>query len=608
MPDNQEHDPIHEQHVNIFNLLRRLQHHTRANIPALVAQRVAGSFTLQQDTTPQEATQRVRVLVYPQDPFVSEPEVRTMDVEDIKPGLINSRVQVQDSGGAVAQPDDEGDYLYWPDSPQFAQVNAFYYTTFTLRMYERFAQRALPWSFPSPRITIDPRVGSGGNAFYNEQDQLLGFNQFQVEGVAFNTAHSADIVTHEAAHAVLDGLRDLYNESFGLGAGAFHESFGDITAMLVALHDETLIRRLLDWTDGNLHMNNFVSALAEQITSGLQSVTSGHVRNHTVYLRNAFNQFKALSFDELLAEAVQPEMQLSRESHNYSRLFTGAFYDITVGIYERLRERMQDLIAIHRARDIMGYTLVCAIELGPVGEVDFSDLARAFITADVVVNDGAYQDIMRNVFDKRAILNTTAAQEHIQSLKTLPKLKLPETLNSALASALFLEREVLPALNLPKELNLIPLNAYRNGWGYAYISYFMSKRITLSGTAYGEFDGAQVDVFGGLTLMFDDKGDLRSIVQRFPTNEDLRQIQIMTADVIKDGLVVDERYPNFSQPLHTFYARRVDKPHALALPNPDRTDQTKSADIIVRFPVIFDIFADTKAPLRDYVQIPRRRD
>lgn len=266
MPEQDQEQPQHEQHVNIFNLLRRLQHHMRANLPAMIAQRTAGSFTLQQDAAPQQATSRVRVMVYPQDPFVSEPEVRTMDAEDIQPGLVNTRVQVQDSTAPIATPDDDGDYLYWPDQPQFAQVNAFYYTTFTLRMYERFAQRAIPWAFAAPRIRIDPQTGSNGNAFYNEQDQLLGFNQFEIDGKLFNTAHSADIVCHEAAHAVLDGLRDLFNESFGLGPAAFHESFGDITAMLVALHDETLIRRLLEWTNGDLHMDNFVSALAEQIT------------------------------------------------------------------------------------------------------------------------------------------------------------------------------------------------------------------------------------------------------------------------------------------------------------------------------------------------------
>src|SRR5690606_1079818 len=137
----------------------------------------------------------------------------------------------------IALTDSEGHYMYWVGTAEFDQVNAFYYTTFTLRMYERYADRQIPWSFPSARLKIDPHVGDLANAFYNEQEQLLGFHTFiNKNGEKHSTAQSADIVTHEAAHAILDGLRDLYNESFGLGARSFHESFGDISAILVALH------------------------------------------------------------------------------------------------------------------------------------------------------------------------------------------------------------------------------------------------------------------------------------------------------------------------------------------------------------------------------------
>src|SRR5690606_15601774 len=128
----------------------------------------------------------------------------------------------------LAHPDEDGNYIFSVDTSQFELVNAFFYTTFTLRMYERYARRAIPWAFPGARITVDVHVGNDANAFYNENARLLGFHTFTGhDGVERSTAISADIVTHEAAHAVLDGLRDLWNESFGLGPRAFHESFGD---------------------------------------------------------------------------------------------------------------------------------------------------------------------------------------------------------------------------------------------------------------------------------------------------------------------------------------------------------------------------------------------
>jgi hypothetical protein len=209
-------------------------------------------------------------------------------------------------------------------------VNAFYFATYTLRMFERYAHRQIPWSFPATRITINPHVGDLANAFYNEHERLLGFHSFaSPTGEQQSTAQSADIVAHETAHAVLDGLRDLWNESFGLGARAFHESFSDMAAMLVALHDDSLMRRLLEWTNGNLKTSNFISEVAEQLTEALNN--SPHFNERSIYLRNGFNTLTNKPFDELNYVPTDPQTDLGRQEHNFSRLFTGAFYDIWVG-------------------------------------------------------------------------------------------------------------------------------------------------------------------------------------------------------------------------------------------------------------------------------------
>jgi hypothetical protein len=158
--------------LSIFSRLRRLQEQNRSDIPGVIAQKALSSFALQPASAPVPQQSYVNIVVYPQDPFVSEPEVRQMNADDISPGLVNMRVQVQDKFAPLAQPDEQGNYMYWPGSPEFDQVNSFFYTTFTLRMYERYARRPLPWSFPAPRITVDPHAGVGGNAFYSEQERL----------------------------------------------------------------------------------------------------------------------------------------------------------------------------------------------------------------------------------------------------------------------------------------------------------------------------------------------------------------------------------------------------------------------------------------------------
>ena len=96
--------PMTDEKQSEFYRLRRLQEQNLSNIPGLIAQRALSSFTLQQEPLSEEIND-VRVLVYPQDPFVGEPEVRTLTAVNIKPGLINSRIRVRDSQGNITQPD-----------------------------------------------------------------------------------------------------------------------------------------------------------------------------------------------------------------------------------------------------------------------------------------------------------------------------------------------------------------------------------------------------------------------------------------------------------------------------------------------------------------------
>lgn len=593
-----------DEKASIFFRLRRLQEQNRSDIPGMMMQKNMNAFTLHQDAAPEPLPNTVSVVVHPQDPFVSEPAVRQINAADIGTGLVNTRFQLRDSVVKPAKPDAQGNYLFWPGTPEFDQINSFYYATFTLRMYERYAHRTLPWSFPAPRLLIDPHAGDGANAFYSEQDRLLGFHSFQVDDEFIYSAQSADVVSHETAHAVLDGLRDLYNESFGLGAAAFHESFGDMTAVLVALHDDSLVRRLLEWTKGDLRLDNFISVVADQLTERLRQRGEA-MPGRTVYLRNALNDLKALPFDQLPINPSNPEVELGREIHNYSRLFTGAFYDILVGIYESLRRTMEDRTAIHSTRDIVGHLLIGAVELGPVGEMDFIDMARAFLAADVMLYEGKHVPILQTVFDIRGIFSKAESDAFLDLLKGLPDVRAPETIDSAVDAALFLEQKIAPALSIPSDLT--PMNAYRNAEGTTFVTYFNHRRTTLSGSQYQEFAGSHLDAFGGLTLAFDASGRLRNVCLRPVTDEDIRQIHILTADLIAEGAIVASGGGHLAsaQPLYN----QPDNPVGLWLANPPLLDAPLATGRakLVKFPVIFDHLPDQISDRLHYLAAWRRK-
>jgi hypothetical protein len=97
-----------------------------------------------------------------------------------------------------------------------------------------------------------------------------------------------------------------------------------MTAVLVALHDDALVKRLLTWSKGDLRLDNFVTAVAEQITDRLLT-RAGQIHGRTIYLRNALNDLIFKPFDELPYLPENPQVELGREMHNYSRLFTAHF-------------------------------------------------------------------------------------------------------------------------------------------------------------------------------------------------------------------------------------------------------------------------------------------
>jgi hypothetical protein len=137
------------------------------------------------------------------------------------------------------------------------------------------------------------------------------------------------------------------------------------------------------------------------------------------------------------------------------------------------------------------------------------------------------------------------------------------------------------------------MGTHRNGAGHAYLSYFFSQRIILEGERYQQFDGAGIDVFGGLTLMFDATGRLRSVCFRPVSAEDVRQIKIMVADLINLGLIADS--------LPVTGDLTAPQPQALHLPGfPGKLRRDEAR--LVKFPALFDAVPEPPDDLGDYLQ------
>jgi hypothetical protein len=86
---------------------------------------------------------------------------------------------------------------------------------------------------PGPVLGVSLDKGVDLNAYY-DRTELAFFHQ-KLGQVTYYSGESPDVVCHEMGHACLDAHRpELWDAPF-IEAGAFHESFGDMSAILSAL-------------------------------------------------------------------------------------------------------------------------------------------------------------------------------------------------------------------------------------------------------------------------------------------------------------------------------------------------------------------------------------
>lgn len=251
-------------------------------------------------------------------------------------------------------------------------------------------------------LVVIPRAGNDLNAYYDRTYlKFFYFMNKKTKNILY-TCQSADIVAHEFGHAFLDILRpDLFSVQ-SYEAWAFHESFGDMTAILSIMQWEQVIDRAIAQTSGNLMQSNIISRLAEEMGKTIYELTNGKQGHLAFALRDAVNDFYYIQPEKLKDNT--DDNVLSRECHNFSRVWTGAWYEVMVRMYQKnMTDGMAPKHALVLARDtITVYLLHASLYADTVRF--FDSVARQMMHYDKVNNEGKYKQIMEEVFTRRNIL------------------------------------------------------------------------------------------------------------------------------------------------------------------------------------------------------------
>jgi hypothetical protein len=359
---------------------------------------------------PARAYARTRKLtVVAQDPSVTVDgkilrALVEVPTEALQPGPRGYRVQVIDydaSTGKLYRPRvtrlDGDPFASASDAellgnPAFHAQNAYAIVMRTLARFEYALGRRVSWSFSGHQLQIAPHAFADCNAFYSKRDRALLFGYFPARdsGMVF-TSLSHDIVSHETAHALLDGLRPRYTAPSSPDQAAFHEGFADIVALLSVFSLPEVVGKMLD-LDGERGSRYAISrkvltpnrlrqtvllGLAEQMGSELAAVR-GNALRQSAMLRPSTSYMRDPAFEEphergeiLVAAVMNAFLEV------WCRRLKSAG-EIEPGFVDRLR-------VVEDGADIAARLLTMAIralDYAPPTDLEFCDFLSAMLTAD----------------------------------------------------------------------------------------------------------------------------------------------------------------------------------------------------------------------------------
>lgn len=242
-------------------------------------------------------------------------------------------------------------------------------------------------------LNIIPRAGVMFNAFY-DGNALNFFYNSDSAGNLIYTCDSPDIVSHELGHAILDALRPELWSIPGMEVFSFHESFGDINAILSTLRNKEVVDYVIEETGGDLSKSNIVSRLAEQLGRALIGKN---------YLRDACNSFQYCDVNSLPGSGSNEI--LIREPHSFSRVFTGAWYDAFVNVYNAMGGSTRNECLSKTAQHMSRITYSSVLLAAAVPNF-YNSVAQSFLEVDRQYG-GFYHNHMLSAFQKRGILPRT---------------------------------------------------------------------------------------------------------------------------------------------------------------------------------------------------------
>lgn len=489
-----------------------------------------------------DAKLQLPFVTYFQDPFVAKADPRRGFDEEVyvdwEPGFADgptsSRFAIVDFNGdtnTLERPavwDMQRETFLTPDGKpvdrdavqtmQFQQVSVWALLQCALAFFEdSFALgRRIPWAFEGNRLIVVPHAGYGENAYYDRGSKSLQFYYFNDQDAqTVYTCLSSDIVYHEFGHAVLDGIRPLYNESINPQTAAFHEFVGDLTAILLTLKNKELRHQLAESARGKFTDATALSSLAEEF---------GQAVKGRPYLRSARNT------------ETMTTLKGETSPHRLSEVLTGAVFDALIAIGEIYETRAtrhpgakpkSNKQIFWDAADRMQRTAIQPLDLLPPVDVTFRDYAYAVCRSQELsdpLDPEGYRNLLIEVFVKRKILGKADAEalrrpHYLYERADLSVRHSIDDISRSRASAYRFLDDNREDLLIPARRDFFVADLYDAKKRFrqnqplprqVVLQYVWREEVFLEGERFGAYAGRTTAMLCGGTLVFNENGNVLS--------------------------------------------------------------------------------------------------
>lgn len=294
--------------------------------------------------------------------------------------------------------------------PNFHAQNVYAIVMRILTRFEFALGRRVSWGFYGHQIKVAPHAFADANAFYSENDQALMFGYFPgMSGRMVFCCLSHDIVAHETAHALLDGLRTRYTDPSSPEQAAFHEGFADVVALLSVFALPKIVETIIDlnapgknssriarkYTTVEALRKSMLLGLAKEMGQELPAIR-GDVLRRSVKLEPSRTYIKDPEF-------IEP--------HRRGEIFVAAVMNSFVEVWARRLKALGTTRYLDRERvveegamiaDYLLTMVIRALDYAPPVNLEFCDFLSAVLTSDREINpnDSRYhfRDILRETF------------------------------------------------------------------------------------------------------------------------------------------------------------------------------------------------------------------